>query len=122
MRGGDRTVVAMTSTRSLEGRLVAITGGARGIGFATARALHARGARVAIGDLDPSAAGAAAAQLGDGVLGLALDVSDPDSFASFVETVKRELGPLDVLVNNAGIMPIGPFLDESNATARKVME
>jgi len=112
----------MTSPSSLHGRVVAVTGGARGIGRATARALHARGARVAIGDLDPAASGAAAAALGDGVLGLPLDVSDPASFEHFVATVERELGPLDVLVNNAGIMPIGPFLDETHATARKVME
>ncbi|HEY3190943.1 MAG TPA: SDR family oxidoreductase [Solirubrobacteraceae bacterium] len=112
----------MTSASTLEGRVVAITGGARGIGLATARALHARGARVAIGDLDGDAAAAAAAALGDGVPGLALDVSDPDSFARFVEAVERDLGPLDVLVNNAGIMPIGPFLDETHATARRVME
>jgi NAD(P)-dependent dehydrogenase (short-subunit alcohol dehydrogenase family) len=112
----------MTSTSTLERRVVAITGGARGIGLATARALHARGARVAIGDLDGDAAAAAAAALGDGAPGVALDVSDPDSFARFVEIVERDLGPLDVLVNNAGIMPIGPFLDETHATARKVME
>ncbi|MEA2168169.1 MAG: hypothetical protein QOF76_1469 [Solirubrobacteraceae bacterium] len=107
-------------TASLSGRVVAITGGARGIGLATARALTAGGAKVAIGDLDTDATTAAAA--GAGVFGAQLDVTDPASFAAFLDAVEKELGPLDVLINNAGIMPIGPFLDEKPETAAKVFE
>jgi NAD(P)-dependent dehydrogenase (short-subunit alcohol dehydrogenase family) len=104
------------------GRVVAITGAARGIGLATARALHAGGARVAIGDIDRDEAIRAAEALGPSVLATALDVTDPSSFKDFLALVERELGPLDVLVNNAGIMPIGPMHEEPDALARRVME
>jgi NAD(P)-dependent dehydrogenase (short-subunit alcohol dehydrogenase family) len=103
-------------------RVVAITGGARGIGLATARALRAYGARVAIGDLDGDHTAAVAGSIDATVLASALDVTDPESFRAFLERVERELGPLDVLVNNAGIMPIGPLLDESEQTARRQFE
>jgi NAD(P)-dependent dehydrogenase (short-subunit alcohol dehydrogenase family) len=104
----------------ISGRVVAITGGARGIGLATARALQAAGARVAIGDIDADEAVRAAESIGAGVLASPLDVTDPDSFRDFLARAERELAPLDVLINNAGIMPIGPFLSESFATAERV--
>ncbi|MBV9534400.1 MAG: SDR family oxidoreductase [Solirubrobacterales bacterium] len=108
--------------RSLVGKVVAITGGARGIGRATAAALIARGAKVAIGDIDSVLAGRTAEELGHGTLGLALDVTDPLRFETFLIEVERELGPLDVLINNAGIMPIGPFLQEGDDTARALLD
>jgi NADP-dependent 3-hydroxy acid dehydrogenase YdfG len=108
--------------RSLEGRVVAITGGARGIGKATAKALAQEGARVAIGDLDKPLAEEAAAELGTEAVGVALDVTQRDSFASFLDQVAERLGPLDVLINNAGIMPIGSFVDEDDATARRMID
>jgi len=96
-----------------EHAVVAVTGGARGIGRATAHAFAARGARVAIGDLDAVAAGTVAAELGPGARAYRLDVTDPESFAEFLDKAEADLGPVDVLVNNAGVMPVGPFLDES---------
>ena len=102
-------------------RVVAITGGARGIGLATARALLAAGARVALGDIDETAARSAAAALGEDVVAAQLDVSDEASFASFLAAAEQELGPVDVLINNAGIMPIGPFLDETAETAQRAV-
>jgi NADP-dependent 3-hydroxy acid dehydrogenase YdfG len=110
------------SQASISGRVVAITGAARGIGFATARALHDRGARIAIGDIDGDAATRAAQSLGDDVLATTLDVTDVSSFGEFLALTEREVGPIDVLINNAGIMPIGPMLDESESIARRVME
>jgi NAD(P)-dependent dehydrogenase (short-subunit alcohol dehydrogenase family) len=104
----------------ISGRVVAITGGARGIGLATARALHSAGARVAIGDIDGDEAVRAAQSIGSDVLATRLDVTDPQSFTDFLALTERELGPLDVLINNAGIMPIGPMLQESHATAERV--
>lgn len=110
------------ASRSLVGEVVAITGGARGIGRATAAALIAQGAKVAIGDLDAALAAWTAEELGHGTVGLPLDVTNRSSFATFLEQVERELGPLDVLVNNAGIMPIGLFVEEGDETARALVD
>lgn len=96
----------------LEGKVVVVTGGARGIGAAISRAMHERGARVAIADVDGSAAERMAADLGPGVIGRPVDVTDRARFAEFLDEVERELGPLDVLVNNAGIMVVDHFLEE----------
>jgi NAD(P)-dependent dehydrogenase (short-subunit alcohol dehydrogenase family) len=108
--------------RSLSGKVVAITGGARGIGKATAAALVRKGCRVAIGDLDLELAERTAAELGGGTVALALDVTDRDSFAAFLDEAERQLGPLDVLVNNAGIMPVTPFVEESVDSIRRQLD
>jgi short-subunit dehydrogenase len=81
----------------LVGAIVAITGGARGIGAATAEAFARRGARVHVGDLDGP---------------VHLDVASRASFDAFIKSAP---GPIDVLVNNAGVMPLGAFLDEDDA-------
>lgn len=102
---------------NLNGAVVAITGGARGIGLAAARDFAARGATVVIGDLDGDATAKAASGVGGEVHGTELDVTHRDSFETFIEFVEREAGPIDVFVNNAGIMPAGRFLDERDATS-----
>lgn len=93
----------------LAGAVVVVTGGARGIGRATAARLVAEGARVWIGDIDVPAAKQAAADLG--VQGDRLDVSDADSFGSFLAQAEND-GPIAMLVNNAGILRSGAFLDQ----------
>src|SRR5688572_25750397 len=98
--------------RPIRGKVVAITGGARGIGKATAKALVREGAKVAIGDLDVQLAEETASELGGETIALELDVTQRESFERYVAQVEERLGPLDVIVNNAGIMPIGPFADE----------
>jgi NADP-dependent 3-hydroxy acid dehydrogenase YdfG len=108
--------------RSLNGKVVAITGGARGIGKATAKALVRKGAKVAIGDLDRDLAEATARELGGDTLALELDVTRRDSFAGFLDQVEERLGSLDVLINNAGIMPLGKFVDEDDMTARRLVD
>jgi NADP-dependent 3-hydroxy acid dehydrogenase YdfG len=108
--------------RSLQGKVVAITGGARGIGRATATALVRRGAKVAIGDLDRELAERTAAEIGAGTLALELDVTRRDSFEGFLDQVEERLGSLDVLVNNAGIMPLGSFVEEDDETAHRMVD
>jgi NAD(P)-dependent dehydrogenase (short-subunit alcohol dehydrogenase family) len=108
--------------RILAGQTAAITGGARGIGRVTALAFVRQGMKVAIGDVDLPAALETAAELGDSAVGLPLDVTDRASFAAFVDATEEQLGPLDVLINNAGIMPIGPFLEEDDATAQRILD
>ena len=104
-------------------RTVAITGGARGLGLATAKELASRGACVAIGDLDGNLARVEAAALpAPGPHGgYPLDVTDPESFGLFLDQA-AELGPLDVLINNAGIMPVRAFADEDPVVTRRQVE
>lgn len=97
----------------LDGAVVLITGAARGIGRETARRFVARGARVAVCDLDADLAADTAEALD--ATPFAVDVTSRDSFAACVDAVQDALGPIDVLVNNAGIMPAGPFLAERDA-------
>ncbi len=108
--------------RILAGETAAITGGARGIGRATAQALTRKGMRVAIGDLDLELARKTAAELGPGAVALELDVTERGSFSAFLDGAEEQLGALDVLVNNAGIMPIGRFVDEDDLTARRMVD
>src|SRR4051794_24700359 len=107
--------------RTVTGRVVAITGAARGIGRATAVALVREGATVAVGDLDADLAQKTAEELGPRAAAFALDVTDRGSFEQFVDAVEAQLGPVDVLVNNAGIMPLGPFVAEDDITARRLV-
>jgi NAD(P)-dependent dehydrogenase (short-subunit alcohol dehydrogenase family) len=104
----------------LKGKVIAITGGGRGIGFATASALRDRGADLALGDIDTEAVEKSAADLG--CHSDTLDVTDPASFESFLDGVERELGPVDVLINNAGIMPVGPLIDYDVSMIRRNFE
>jgi NADP-dependent 3-hydroxy acid dehydrogenase YdfG len=108
--------------RILTGRVAAVTGGARGIGRATAKALVAQGMKVAIGDLDLEAAAATAAELGPDVEAFELDVTRRESFAAFLDGTEERFGTVDVLVNNAGIMQLGSFLDEDDRTTRRQVD
>ncbi|MBM9459672.1 SDR family oxidoreductase [Nocardioides sp. zg-536] len=108
-------------SRSINGLSIIVTGGARGIGRATVDLFARQGAKVAVGDLDGDLAAEVAAQYDDKVAAAPLDVTDPDSWTAFLAAVDH-LGPWDVLVNNAGIMPLGPVLEESHATARSIID
>ncbi|KAF0968408.1 MULTISPECIES: SDR family oxidoreductase [unclassified Gordonia (in: high G+C Gram-positive bacteria)] len=96
---------------ALAGARVCVTGGARGIGAATAAALVERGATVWIGDRDLVAATATADRLGPRAHAHHLDVTDTDSFAGFIDAASAR-GPVDMLVNNAGIQHMGRLVDQ----------
>ena len=106
---------------SVTGKTIAVTGGARGIGLATATALRTLGAKVAIGDLDEAAAKDAAGRSGLPVHHK-LDVTDRRSFTDFLDNVENELGPIDVLVNNAGVIAVGSAVDEDDAVSKRVLD
>ena len=110
---------------NVRGKTIAITGAARGIGHATAKALLARGARVVIGDRDVAVLEAAVTELvrfGQ-VTGYPLDVTDKESFATFLDKARTDgQGHIDVLINNAGVMPVGPFLEQTEQSIRSSIE
>lgn len=109
----------MTTTNAR--RVVAITGGARGIGYHTAEELIRRGHRVAIGDIDERQLKVAAEELGLDVA-VRLDVTDPASIESFLDVTEEALGSVDVLINNAGVMPTGHVHEEADEVTRRQVE
>jgi len=110
---------------NIRGKTIVITGAARGIGHATAKALLARGARVVIGDRDVDVLESAVAGMSSlgSVSGHPLDVTDRESFAAFLDKARADGGGhIDVLINNAGVMPVGPFLEQSAQAIRSSIE
>jgi NAD(P)-dependent dehydrogenase (short-subunit alcohol dehydrogenase family) len=106
----------------LVGQSIAITGGGNGIGKALAQHFVRAGAKVALGDIDIAAVEAVAAELGGDTVGLPLDVADRDAFEAFLTAAEERHGPLDTLVNNAGIDWIGPFHEEPHEVTRREIE
>lgn len=93
----------MNDTRGLSGRTAIVTGAGRGIGRAIALELAARGARVAVADVNGDQARGVAEEAGNDSIGIQLDVSDREAVDAAVEQVATEFGGIDILVNNAGI-------------------
>jgi NAD(P)-dependent dehydrogenase (short-subunit alcohol dehydrogenase family) len=94
-------------TKTLEGKVAIVTGAARGIGLAYARALAGEGAAVVLADLNGEGAAQSAAKLeseGFSALGVTLDAADPASAQAMAEQTREKLGGIDILVNNAALM------------------
>ncbi|WP_235022766.1 SDR family oxidoreductase [Amycolatopsis alkalitolerans] len=92
------------------------------MGATTAAALIPFGARIAIGDVRQALAEKTAAELGGETIALPLDVTDGKAFAGFLDEAERRLEPVDVLINNAGVMLVGPFEDEDDAATTRQLE
>ena len=110
------------STNQQPGRVAVITGASSGIGEATARALAADGHRLVLLARRADRIEDLAAELGDGALAIAADVSDRDSIVAAAERVQHELGGADILVNNAGVMLLGPFSSQRRSDFRQMVE
>ena len=106
----------------LSGKNALITGAARGIGLAFAKAYVAEGARVAIADIDIEAARAAAAGIGEGAIAVQMDVADPDSIDSAVASTIAAFGQIDILINNAAIFSAAPITEISRQDYSRVFD
>ncbi|MFY0690992.1 MAG: L-iditol 2-dehydrogenase [Paracoccaceae bacterium] len=106
----------------LDGKTALITGAARGIGLEFARAYVAEGARVAIADIDAGRARAAAAELGDAAISVEMDVTRQDSIDAAVAQTVRQLGQIDILINNAAIFTAAPLVEIERADYDRVFD
>jgi NADP-dependent 3-hydroxy acid dehydrogenase YdfG len=110
----------MSETR--RARVAVVTGASSGIGEATARALSADGYRVALLARRLDRITALADELGDGAIALEADVTDRGSIVAAAERVQKDLGGADVLMNNAGVMLLGPFTTDQRGDYRQMIE
>jgi NADP-dependent 3-hydroxy acid dehydrogenase YdfG len=104
------------------GRVAVITGASSGIGEATARKLAEDGYRVALVARRADRIEAIAAEIGAGAIAVRADVTDRDSLVAAAERVQSELGGADILINNAGVMLLGPISPEQLDDYRQMME
>ncbi len=102
--------------------LALVTGAAQGIGYACAQALASDGAKLVLCDINTDGVNAAADKLGNGTVALTCDMSDTDQIESMFNTIESEHGPVEILVNNAGIALPGPFFETTLEQFRKVID
>jgi len=115
-------IVKRATALDLHGAVAIVTGGSRGLGFALAQELRSQGARVAICALGEEQLQAARGKLGGDVMAVVCDVGDRAQVESFVATVEEELGPVDVLINNAGVIAVGPLRTQTLADFREMVD
>ena len=104
----------------LQGKVAVVTGAARGIGRAIAERYGKEGARVVVADLNEAGAREVALAVGNGALGLRLDVTAQDSIDALVARVVAECGGVDILVNNAGLFDLAPIVEITRESYRRV--
>ncbi|MDF3983000.1 3-hydroxybutyrate dehydrogenase [Luteibacter sp. PPL201] len=107
--------------QSLDGKIALVTGAASGIGRAIADAYARAGARVVVADIAADNASETAQAIGHGALGIAMDVTDEAQVEDGFARTARELGPVDILVSNAGIQIISPLVDLSFADWKRML-
>ncbi len=109
-------------TSRLDGKVAMVTGGTRGIGRAIAVALAGAGAKVAVIGRDQAKADQAAAEIGNGARGYACDVTSQEAVEAAVAAIEKAQGPIDILINNAGVTKDNVFLRLSDADFDTVLE
>ncbi len=102
--------------------LALVTGAARGIGYASAEALAADGARVILSDIDADGVAGAAEKLGQGAVAIPADMSDPAAITALFDKIEADHGPVEILVNNAGMAIAGDFLEMPVEDFQKVID
>ena len=108
--------------RRLDGKTALITGSARGIGLAFAKAYVAEGANVVIADINEAAAQAAAAEIGDKALAVAMDVTDQASIDAGIAKAADHFGQIDILINNAAIFTAAPIVEITEGDYTRVFD
>jgi NAD(P)-dependent dehydrogenase (short-subunit alcohol dehydrogenase family) len=108
--------------QSIIAKTAIVTGGTRGVGRALAFALAAKGIRVGLCARSDEEARATAAAVGPGGFGRRVDVANAADVAAFIDEVERHFGPLDILVNNAAIMPVGRLEEEPDETTQRILD
>jgi NADP-dependent 3-hydroxy acid dehydrogenase YdfG len=110
------------STEQDPGRVAVITGASSGIGEATARALAADGHRVALLARRVDRIQKLTEDIGESAVAIEADVTERDSIAAAADRVQEDLGGADILINNAGVMLLGPFSEEQRSDYRQMIE
>ncbi|MEM9438933.1 MAG: SDR family oxidoreductase [Pseudomonadota bacterium] len=99
-----------------------VTGAAQGIGYACAEAIAEDGAKLVLADINGDGVQAAAEKLGNETVAITCDMGDPDQILAMFDRIERELRPVSILVNNAGIAMPGPFLETPLENFQKVID
>ncbi|MEM9393315.1 MAG: L-iditol 2-dehydrogenase [Pseudomonadota bacterium] len=106
----------------LAGKTALITGAARGIGLAFAKAYIAEGARVGLCDIDIAQAEAAASKIGPDALAVQMDVTDTDSIERAISQISEAFGPIDILINNAAVFTAAPIVEIEQSDYQRVFD
>ncbi|CCH53954.1 short-chain dehydrogenase/reductase SDR [Fibrisoma limi BUZ 3] len=120
-----QALISQRRKTDFRGQTVVVTGGSRGLGLVLARQFAQEGAKVAICARDEAELGQAEADLrqyGNFIFTFPCDVTDRSQVADFIQAVRRQFGPIDVLVNNAGTIVVTPYENATEADFREVME